>query len=422
MFTINCRHVSLTYPRCSIPPVAALAQLVGLIPVDRFPDRQILVVQEDHNEVDVQGASGLHLHAYIDVGPGKKLHKTDAVRFFDLVMDDAPPSHPHVEGCRNYQDWIKYCLKDVAGKPERVCGIPADWWLSLQGTKKRKWEACAGMVATGSTFGDIQKWDPGFALQHMRAVREAITYRDEIQVQVEMETVNAFLNWEPAATHFVGLTPSVLAIWRTLKSSLRPGESASRQLWLYGPTGVGKSFFLNSLRSVLNVYEIPRTDYLELFQDGRFQLSFMDEFKGSKPLTWMNQWVDPYPMFVSKKGTGNSFLRKISIATLILSNYSLRSPENYRELYGMPVIETLARRFAEFEVDQSIMRELTRLVQLFKVSRQQSLEIRMGNGLINVPVVNGQQTLPAEHAEAALQLMALGETLDESPVSSPLLN
>jgi len=96
---------------------------------------------------------------------------------------------------------------------------------------------------------------------------------------------------------------------------------------LSGPPLIGKTTLLMQLSRFLRIYNIPMDeDYYDDWDDGSYDLAVMDEYKGNKPVQWLNRWLDGSMMPLKKKGS--QYLKRANVATLILSNFTLE--ECYR--------------------------------------------------------------------------------------------
>lgn len=102
-------------------------------------------------------------------------------------------------------------------------------------------------------------------------------------------------------------------------------------LYIHGPTKMGKTSLINRLRDYIRVYDMPLEDFYDFYDDNRFDLIVIDEFNSSKPITFLNMWLDGQVMTLRVKG--GQVMKKNNLPTIILSN---KSPEeNYPNTHSL---------------------------------------------------------------------------------------
>ena len=108
-----------------------------------------------------------------------------------------------------------------------------------------------------------------------------------------------------------------------LNNILQNRERNTKSLYIYGPTGIGKSTLIDRLSKFVQVFYMARgEDFYDLYNEEVHELAVLDEFKANKTIQWMNTWLDGSRMNLRVKG--GQMLKKKNIPTIILSNYSLR--------------------------------------------------------------------------------------------------
>ena len=67
-------------------------------------------------------------------------------------------------------------------------------------------------------------------------------------------------------------------------------EHKQKQLWIWGPTGNGKTYLWDTfLEKYCNIFLIPDDDrFMGKWKDDQYDLAVFDEFKGQKIMTWLN--------------------------------------------------------------------------------------------------------------------------------------
>lgn len=91
-------------------------------------------------------------------------------------------------------------------------------------------------------------------------------------------------------------------------------------------------------------------DWYDDYEDGCYDIAIMDEFKASKTLTWMNQFLQGHPMHLKKKGVPG-YLKRDNLPVIILSNYS---PENCYNNVPPSHLDPLMRRLTLVVLDSQI--------------------------------------------------------------------
>jgi hypothetical protein len=96
----------------------------------------------------------------------------------------------------------------------------------------------------------------------------------------------------------------------------------STQLYILGAKEVGKTHLISELRKYLRIYDMPRFENFDsLYEDGMYDLVVVDEFKGNRPVQFMNSFLDGSPLMLRKKGS--QYLKTDNLPVMICSNYSL---------------------------------------------------------------------------------------------------
>ena len=196
---------------------------------------------------------------------------------------------------------------------------------------------------SGATLEEIVEKYPEVALIHMEKIKKMIAYkamRDENAGKLQWNGIDI--------QSFDNENNRRLAVW--LDSNIRKTRAfASRQLYIYGPTCMGKTTLIENLSKYLSIYHIPRDeDFYDYYSDS-YDLCVLDEFRSSKTIQWLNQFLDGSTMTLRQKGS--QFIKKKNIPTIIVSNYSLR--ECYMKVPDEK-LETLERRLVIINVTSPI--------------------------------------------------------------------
>lgn len=211
---------------------------------------------------------------------------------------------------------VKYVIKDG----DYVChGFPAglDAWLSGRKKKVGRMAEAALLIKSGKSLKEVDDMFPGLVMQHLPKMQRYEAW------QAERRLADQKKDWVPVDTDLLSGGSLRIATWINQAIRVRDLQMGWKHLFLFGPSGVGKSSLVVWLSRFLRVYWMPIDGvFCDGYSDSDFDLVVLDEFKGQKALSWMNLWCGGTPMTFQKKGS-QGFKRR-NIPTIIISNYSLR--------------------------------------------------------------------------------------------------
>lgn len=314
-----------------------------------------LIGQEKHAD------GHFHLHCFVE---RSSMIESRNNRYFDLEWPDATGEvityHPNITSPRDRQH-----VKDYIRKDDKDPAIwPADWAIDEPLPKKSKWAEATPMLLNGDSAETILKSMPTFVLGNLKKVQEATAFIANIKAQELIPPLAEFLTWA-LPLDFVGKQGLPFhTIWNALRDNLANKGFGREQLYLHGPTGIGKSTFLLHLMQCIRTYVIPTEDFYCHWSDQLFDLSVMEEFKGQKSIQWLNQWLDGATLNVRKKGVPGT-LKTNPVPTLLLSNFDINTADVYPNMQESVSIGTLRRRLRSLPVDQETMHALTQALRLF---------------------------------------------------------
>jgi len=155
---------------------------------------------------------------------------------------------------------------------------------------------------------------------------------------------------------FGPLEPAPAGGWKIiewLRRNLKEGRRIprTRQLWIWGRPGIGKSHFLAKLEELLSMYEIPKDiEFYDQYCEGVYHMAYIDEYKGQKQLQWLNSWLDGHPLYLNQKGSGTR--KRDNLPTIVLSNYDAKSVYHkaYADTYSSSSVDALLDRIEEVQV------------------------------------------------------------------------
>jgi len=176
---------------------------------------------------------------------------------------------------------------------------------------------CANDLLSGASLQSILQQDAGYYLQNKRkieefasmcavynALKEKIPWPQEIIYKGEDRHTKEIVDW----------------INSNIKCKRRFRQE---QLFISGPKRYYKTTMVRLLKVFLMIYDIPKgEDFYDLYEDNLYDLALMDEFKGTKTLQWLNEWLQGEDMNMRQKG--KQYYKKQNLPTIIMANHSLQ--------------------------------------------------------------------------------------------------
>lgn len=313
--TFRFRATSLfcTWPQCATPKEDVLANILL-----KWPEAVLFAVVAQEKHAD----GNLHLHALIKFKT--QISASDA-RF----ADDLSGSHGKYESAKSIKKVLKYVMKDG-------CYVVHGDVPSIDAKKKSD---------TPSVFDEIcEKLDAGASLPQIRAEypktyllhkNRISDYYADCRLIRELKSILPWPGIDPSP--FAGDGPE--ADWRLYAMNCwfrdnlyteEPRPLKTPQLYIYGPTDLGKTTMIATLSKFVPIYPVPmQENWYNGFDEDYHRLMVFEEWKGQKPMTYMNMILDGQPTFLPQK---NSMYRKtINTPIVLLSNVS--PEDSYRNVY-----------------------------------------------------------------------------------------
>lgn len=276
---------------------------------------ECIVALENHGQkkdgrgIETKTDPGVHWHIAMKVN---KAFDTILPNFFDEIVND---KHGHVESAKDWRALCVYCAKDGNYVTK---GVDVEAFKeAIKNKKGVKHEVVAKEIINKPEIELkelCEKW-PGYVLQHSNKVQDfiGIVRNFEDEVKLPYYGIQPFIpNDDQKQTYEI-------CCW--LKDNLHPAkrEHKKPQLYIYGPTGKGKSTLSMYLQQRFKTYLISTENFWGAF-DNTFQLAIMDEFAGQKTIHELNQFVEGTPMSLPQKGQKVPFKKTKNIPVIIFSN------------------------------------------------------------------------------------------------------
>jgi len=324
-FRLNTKHLFLTFPKCDESKEVALASIISKLD----PDWAVVAVEQHKDGTP-------HLHCLVVL---KKRRDFKGCKLLDSLVQ----KHGDYQSARDLTKVLSYIAKMSV-----YCAYNVNVAVYLANAlvhKKRKGlsksDLVAGRINDGVGLKDIDLQFPGYFMMNKRKIEE---YASWTALKRQRESK---LKWRAPPRDVVCSFPEEqdILFW-IIKNIKEERPFKQEQLWVWGPRGTGKTSLVMWLEKFLVIYYVPHEDFDDEWEDGMYDLAVIDEFKGTRKITWMNRFVQGGCMRIRKKGRQG--MKQENIPVIVLSNYCIQ------DAYSMDVPnnskDTLKCRFTEVEI------------------------------------------------------------------------
>ncbi len=299
-FRLQSKYVFLTYPRCQTDKGLALNRLKV-----RFEERLewAVVCSERHKD------GSPHLHV---VCAHIKRFDAKTSSYWDFVGGQ----HGSYEPVRNLRSALQYVAKE---------GLYCEYKISVSeylrlrlGSGGSKYAAIASRLRTGSSIADMNEENCGFVMQNLKKLQDYVGFLERSLFVLEEDKKQRKFQ----LTH-TGAEPEISIVNWLHANIYELRNLGQRQLWIFGPTGIGKTHLKEQLIAHCRVYE-PGYDseWFDDYQDGRYDLVIFDEYKGQYKPTIMNLWLGSEYGTLRRRGR-NPVLKRTRLPCVVFSNYDI---------------------------------------------------------------------------------------------------
>jgi len=300
-FRLCAKYLLLTYPQCPLER----GLVVGILKekLRAWNPKYILACEEDHHETD-----GKHIHAFAALGRRTNIRSPSQ---FDIEWAGVT-YHGNYQAARNPSAAMRYVGKD---------GLTYSWGdpppQPRTGPKKDNTSIkIYKAISEGASLNEIVTTFGPYCVLHFTAVKRLYDYLSGIKyAPLEVWTDNQLVNthtgncWDNVK-NWLDLNLAPNAPKRTL---------GQLQLWIYGSTGVGKTWLLEELKKRRKTYCANLDENYWDGLDNTYELICFDEFEGQHPINFMNQLLDGAQMNIRVKG--GQFKKSTNTPVIICSNF-----------------------------------------------------------------------------------------------------
>jgi len=299
-FILRGKNYFLTYPQCPLPKESVMENVKALPNIDTA-----VVAHELHED------GHDHLHVYFT------LTKQYTKRGYKWLDDLAPGYHGNYQLMRKPETVLKYVVKDGDYISFNIdpAGCIAAAEKHTTRPKSSTYEFAQKMKDDATfTLDNMDDIDPAWVFHNKRKAQEYLGYQQMKRSKV------ALLSWPQLDA--TGLRGPTLRICKWLLKNIRvPRVFKQKQLYVCGPPNKGKTHFVEQMKKYLAIYTLPKSQYVDGYEEGRFDLVVVDEFKAHFTVQFLNEFLQGSTMYLNQKGT--HCMKTANIPVIILSNFTL---------------------------------------------------------------------------------------------------
>jgi len=250
---------------------------------------------------------GKHIHMCFRLD---KKHNITNATFFDSLGG----KHGNIQTCRDYKACQIYCCKK--GNEGNWITHNVDIEAVIESTKTKKGvkhETVARFVMEKPrTIQEVNTDFPGYVIQNRRKVSDYIKL---------VKSFGKAITPYPGIGNCIGKSPALIQVVSWLNNNLPPKIRPFKQsqLWLWGPSDMGKTTLRMELSKHFKAYNVCDEDKWWSGFDQSHEIAFFEEFNGSKTLSQMKTFLDGSEIPLAQKGE-DPITKDKNIPVIILSN------------------------------------------------------------------------------------------------------
>ncbi len=299
LFRLRTQRLLFTFPRCNVHPSVVVQRAVkGLAKL-----KWIIVSREKH------GDEGLHLHGVIYFKTIYETRRADCLDFLAGKHGNYKPIRGKISNA------VKYVIKDGDYVQH---GVEAKIIIEAEKTKLGySWSLLQRSIKEGKTFEEL--WDDersaSMVLRYHKTTKWGIAYCQKRRLSVRS------VDWKIIDVKRLSGKSRMIAGW--LNMNVRKKRTFKQaQLYISSVPGKGKTHLIQALRRIISVYNLPKSKNHDLWSDGMYDIAVLDEYKGMKNVSELNEFLQGSVMDLDQKYAG--VRKQQNVPAIILSNYTLR--------------------------------------------------------------------------------------------------
>lgn len=231
-------------------------------------------------------------------------------------LDALFSKHGNYQSAKNVKDVLRYVIKDGDFHAK---GIDVNQFLSGKRKRTGVQDEVSKKIRSGADLYSIATEYPGFALVNLAKMVAFKHFCESIPPTLVKARLEPFPLGSPQM-----LRPDMRSIHSWIGENLfrtEPRPYRSKQLWLYGSSGTGKTTLCMNLSKHVRTYWVNTMEsWFDNYPDDT-ELVVFDEFSGYYTLTFMKQFLCGEPMKLRVKGVAPVY-KKGNPAVIICSNQS----------------------------------------------------------------------------------------------------
>lgn len=316
-FRVNAKKCFITVPQYkgNLTPLKAMQKLKDFCAEKGKKVTRAIVCLEKHGQdkngkgIEKEEDPGVHFHLAFEVN--KEWNITNPKYFDDLFM-----KHVHVESCNDFQHVVAYCAKEGNFVTHNLDVDAIKEALKTKKGVKHIEVAKKILEDPNKPIEEYVNEFPGYFIQHQKKVIDFISLAQTINCEVEPYY---------GLNDYSKKNSQTKQVCEWLENNLWPNKRQPRQkqLYIYGPTAIGKTTILSRLQDSFATYLVAEEANAAFWTDfhDNFELAIFDEFNGCKTIHQMNAFVEGNRVKLAGKGIGG-VVKKRNIPIIVCSNKS----------------------------------------------------------------------------------------------------
>lgn len=243
-----------------------------------------------------------HYHVYFMTVKGLDIYSQD---HFDWMYDQ----HPEIRliGARDkvrIHNTIEYCKKTLNFVEDGVNPC-----LKVE----KPYSIAVRMLKDGATLEQLEDWNPSFFISRDHQLQRAwARYHSRQYIPAVWKPL-------PVGDFYEYDVGNLIAQWLNLNLCQPDRSPRERNLWIYGPSGFGKTELARSLSKRVSVINAVSGVWFSSYTDACDLVVFNDFSGHDKTADFMKRFCEGYPFDVPRKGASD-YQKKKHVPVLVISN------------------------------------------------------------------------------------------------------